>query len=159
MKRFLFVLFLLLLTVACGSKQIRLEGAGPSVQVYKSPEALVIPPTYYPDSTLGKIENDTQNIFIKIWIDPKSSDKAVFDTTKIEGILGSPNLTLSPGVSHNNVAVDLGFHLILAEGMVETNFFGWRSLGLVKKEFTVDSQMDGGYYGWRVRFSQGDFRR
>lgn len=159
MKKNLFILFLLLLIVACGPKQVRLEGAGPSVRVYKSSEALVIPPTYYPDSTLGKIENDTQNIFIKIWIDPKAVEKIVFNTTKIEDILGSPNLTLPPGVSHNNMAVDFGFHLILAEGMVKTNFFGWRSLGLVKREFTVDSQMNGGYYGWQIRFSQGDFKR
>jgi len=169
MKRLLFVFLSLaiLVTTACGANRIKFERTkqggvvvpAPSAQVYKTPEALVIPPTHYPDSTLGKIENDTQNIFIKIWIDPESVEKMVFDTTQIEDILGKPNLILPPGVNHNNMAVDFGFHLILAEGMMKTNYFGWKSLGLAKKEFTVDSRISGGYYGWQVRFHQGDFRR
>lgn len=158
MKKLVFLLMLAIFFIGCGHKQIIIrEEAEP--RMTSRPEPLVIPPNIFrSDPTLGKIKNNTRNIWIKVWVDPEVKNVDIEQYDQLSVILGDPFLIFIPGLVHE-LHMDLGIHLVYAEGMIQTKY-GLKSLGFATKDVVVDSRISGGgHYGWYVSFSQGDFQR
>jgi len=120
---------------------------------------LVIPSSIFrADPTLGKIKNRAHNVWIKIWVDPKAKKVDIRRYDQLSEVLGIPTLTLMPGLARE-MYMDLGVHLVYAEGMIKTRY-GWKSLGFATKDVVVDSGISGGgHYGWYITFRRGDFQR
>lgn len=105
--------------------------------------------TYYPDPTRGYIENQTDNVFIKVWLDPS------FEVGRKKEL---PDLDLPPQAIME-ASMPLDEHSIYAQGRVKT-YYGWVSVGSVNKRITIDHRVcSGGHYGWKLIFRQSDFRR
>jgi hypothetical protein len=113
--------------------------------------ALVIPEkTYFPDPTLGYVENASYNVFIEVWLDPRFGDGRV---------LGPPTFDLPPKAIVE-AFMSLGEHAVYAIGRAQTEHYGWKSLGVANKKVSIDSRVYyDGHYGWKVIFRQSDFRR
>jgi len=165
-KKWFILLLVVVFFVSCGSaRKQAIKDKEPekipssSFQVTQQTEPLVVPPSiFHSDPTLGKIKNDTRNIWIKIWVDPEVRDGNMRQYDQLNVILGEPTLTLIPGLARE-LCMDLGVHLVYAEGLIKTKY-GWKSLGFATKDVLVDSSISGGgHYGWYVSFSQGDFQR
>ena len=126
------------------------EKEGKVVQEKKPKEERIQVGTFYPDPTRGYIQNQTYNIFIKVWLDP------VFKKGRAKG---PPDFYLPPKAIVEAV-MPLGNHSVYAEGMMQTGEYGWKSVGVTGKEVSIDHRVYyDGHYGWYVVFHQSDFRR
>lgn len=158
-KRWFVTILIMIVLVSCGPARHEPGLISKMPAKITSPPPLVVPSSVFrADPTLGKVKNDTRNVFIKIWIDPKVKSVDIRRYDQLSAILGVPTLTLIPGLSRE-LHMDLGVHLLYAEGMIKTKY-GWKSLGFATKDVVVDSSISGGgHYGWYVAFRRGNFQR
>ena len=126
---------------------------------FEKQEPIVVPlPYFFSDPTLGKVKNETRSVFIKIWVNPRATEKEIRDSQNMEDFLGKPTLILIPGLSQE-MYLPFGVNSIYAEGITKTPHYGWRTIGFASKEVKIDSQISGGgHYGWYLRFNHGSFR-
>ncbi len=104
---------------------------------------------YYPDPTLGVIENNAQNTSIDIWLNP------FFEGGSPKG---KPDINLPPRAAIR-ANLPFGEHIVYAKGWVQTDWYDWQPVGSAREEVLVDGAIQSGWhYGWRVRFHESDFR-
>jgi len=120
--------------------------------VKASPFSPVVVPDknpYFPDPTRGYVENQTYNIYVKVWLDRS------FRPKKEE----VPDFVLPPKAIVEAM-MPLGNHSVYAEGMMQTKEYGWKSVGVANKKVSINHKVYyNGHYGWYTVFDQSDFDR
>lgn len=111
----------------------------PSVEKTMVAESEII----FLDPTEGYIENQTDNVFVEIWIDANFS----------QGKPKTSSIFELPPDAIIRTAMPLGKHFIYAKGKVKTQF-GWKDLGARTKRVRVANRI----CGWKISFRQNDFR-
>lgn len=149
-----------LVLACCGAKRKKASLPGPDVVREGAPRtkvskgALVVRPeerkmpVFRPDSSRGFIHNNTFAIYVQLWLKPS------FARGKVQG---EPNYDLPPGAIVDQVFLPFGDHAYYALGRIETQHYGWYSLGAVSGRIYVRPVVRRGPFGWRIIFSNRDF--
>jgi len=160
-SKVLLVLMAVMLITSCSRYQkrplVEIPGSqkvvvkkGPLVKEEPSPLVKGEKGVFYPDPTRGFIENESYNLFIKVWLNPS------FEKGKVKG---APDFDLPPKAIVEAV-MPLGERIVYALGRMKTRVYCWQSIGAVNRKIPIDSQVRyNGHYGWKVVFCQSEFSR